>query len=227
MLERNPNSGPEPREQPTYSPAEVAHYIAVPVSTVRYWCLGRDQYASLIQPAQRQPPLLSFINLVELHVLGAIRRRHRVSMPNVRTALDYVEIKLGLSQPLSNHRFKTDGVSLFVEHYGQLINASQRGQIAMREILDAALVRIEWDDQDQPVRLFPYTRKDTALTARLIVIDPAVCGGRAVIDRTRIAVEVVAERFKAGDSFQNLVADYGCDPEAIQEAIRCELPIAA
>ena len=63
--------------------------------------------------------------------------------------------------------------------------------------------------------------------ARLIVIDPTVCGGRAVIDQTRIAVEVVAERFKAGDSFQDLASDYGCAPEAIQEAIRCELPIAA
>ena len=227
MLGRKLNSDLEPREQLAYSPAEVAHYIAVPVSTVRYWCLGRDPYAPLIRSAQMRPLLLSFINLVELHVLGAIRRRHRVSMPNVRRALDYVEREMRVSQPLANHRFRTDGAHLFIDQYGQLINASQRGQTAMREILEAALIRIEWDDRDQPVRLFPYTRKDTAQTAKFIVIDPTVCGGRAVIDRTRIAVEVVAERFKAGDSFQDLVADYGCEPEAIQEAIRCELPIAA
>lgn len=217
----------DPREQLAYSPAEIAHYIAVPVSTVRYWCLGRHHYASLIEPAQKQPLLLSFIDLVELHVLGAIRRRHGVSMPNVRSALDYVEREIGVSHPLANYRFRTDGVSLFVDHYDQLINASQKGQTGMREILDAALVRVEWDSRDQPVRLFPYTRKDTAQTAKLIVIDPTVCGGRAVIDRTRIAVEVVAERFKAGDSIQDLVSDYGCAPEVIQEAIRCELPIAA
>ncbi len=228
MLERNLNNGLEPREQPAYAPAEVAHYIAVPVSTARYWCLGRDHYAPLIQPAQTRPLILSFVNLVELHVLGAIRRRHRVSMPNVRAALDYVEEKMSVSRPLANHRFHTDGAHLFIDCYGQLINASQRGQTAMREILDAALVRIEWDDRDQqPLRLFPYTRIDTAQTAKFIVIDPTVCGGRAVIDQTRIAVEVVAERFKAGDSFQDLVPDYGCEPEAIQEAIRCELPIAA
>ncbi len=227
MPGQNQNNGLEPREQPAYSPGEVTHYIAVPVSTVRYWCLGRDPCLSLIEPAQQQPLLLSFVNLVELHVLGAIRRRYRVSMPNVRRALDYVEKKIGMSRPLANQRFKTDGAHLFVEHYGHLINASQRGQMGMREILDAALVRIEWDDRNLPVRLFPYTRKDTAPTERLIVIDPTVCGGRAVIDRTRIAVEVVAERFKAGDSFEDLVSDYGCAPEAIEEAIRCELPIAA
>ena len=228
MHGRKPKLGQEPREQPAYSPAEVAHYITVPVSTVRYWCLGQDRYAPLIQPAQTRPLLLSFVNLIELHVLGAVRRRHRVSMPNVRAALDYVEEEIGVSRPLANHRFRTDGAHLFIDCYGQLINASQKGQTAMRKILDAALVRIEWDDRDQqPVRLFPYTRLGTAQTAKLIVIDPTVCGGRAVIDRTRIAVEVVAERFKAGDSFQDLVSDYGCEPEAIQEAIRCELPIAA
>ena len=227
MQERNTDVGVAARGQPGYSPGEVAHYIAVPVSTVRYWCMGRGQYASLILPAQTHPLLLSFINLVELHVLGSIRRKHRISMPKVRAALDYVESKMKVSQPLANHRFQTDGVNLFVEHYGHLINASQRGQMGMRAILDDALVRIEWDDRDLPARLFPYTRKDTTATSRLIVIDPTVCGGRAVIDRTRIAVEVVAERFKAGDSIQDLVSDYGCGPEAIQEAIRCELPIAA
>ncbi len=135
MLERNSNGGLEPREQPAYSPAEVTRYIAVPVSTVRYWCLGRNHYASLIQPAQRRPLLLSFVNLVELHALGAIRRRHRVSMPNVRTALGYVKRKMRVSRPLANHRFRTDGADLFVDHYGQLINASREGQTAMREIL--------------------------------------------------------------------------------------------
>ncbi len=227
MPGQSPNSGLEPREQPAYSPVEVAHYIAIPVSTVRYWCLGRDPYRPLIQPVQQQPLLLSFINLVELHVLGAIRRRHRVSMPKVRAALDYVEKRIRVSQPFANQRFKTDGVNLFVEQYGHLISASQQGQMGMREILESALVRVEWDDRDQPVRLFPYTRRNTSPTERLIVVDPTVCGGRAVIDRTRVAVEVVAERFKAGDSIQDLVADYGCAPEAIQEAIRCELPIAA
>ncbi len=227
MLGQDPLSGMDPRQQPAYSPAEVAHYIAIPVSTVRDWCLGRDPYRPLIQPAQAQPLLLSFVNLVEIHVLGAIRRRYRVSMPKVRAALDYVEKRIRVSQPLANQRFKTDGVNLFVDHYGHLISASQQGQTGMRAVLDAALIRVEWDDRNLPVRLFPYTRKDTAPTERLIVIDPTVCGGRAVIDRTRIAVEVVAERFKAGDSFEDLVSDYGCKPEAIEEAIRCEFPIAA
>jgi uncharacterized protein (DUF433 family) len=37
----------------------------------------------------------------------------------------------------------------------------------------------------------------------------------------------VAERFKAGESLAELAADYGRDVTEIQEAIRCELDLAA
>ena len=205
----------------------MAHYLDIPVSTVRYWSLGRGQIRPLIEPAQDGPLALSFANLVELHVLSAMRRKHRISMPNVRGALDYVQSELDLARPLTSWRFQTDGAGLFVEHYGQLVNASKQGQMAMREWLGAALVRIEWDDTGRPVRLFPYTRKEPADSVGLIMIDPSVSGGRAVIRGSRIAVEVVAERYKAGESIHELAQDYGRDPTEIEEAIRCELKVAA
>ena len=217
----------DPREQPAYTPAEAAHYLDVPVSTVRYWSLGRAQISALIEPAQARPLVLSFRNLVELHVLSAIRRRHRISMSRIRGALDFVQERLGTEHPLAHQRFQTDGVDVFVEQYGQLINASQRGQTAMKEVLKNALVRVEWDSTGQPLRLFPYTRKEMKGAEPLIMIDPLVSGGRAVIRGTRIAVEVVAERYKAGESIGDLAQDYGRLPEEIEEAIRCELRIAA
>ncbi len=171
--------------------------------------------------------MLSFINLVELHVLSAVRRKHRISMPNLRRALEYVERELGLERPLASRRFQTDGVDLFVDHYGHLINASEQGQMAMKVVLGDALVRIEWDRTGRPMRLFPYTRNDTADTADIIMIDPLISGGRAVIKGTRIAIEVVAERYKAGESIRDLAEDYGRNSDEIEEAIRCELRIAA
>lgn len=217
----------DPREMPAYSPAEAAHYLDIPVSTVRYWSVGRDQIQPLIEPAQHGPLILSFANLVELHVLSAIRRKHLISMPKVRKTLDYVQRELGLTRPLADQQFQTDGVNLFVDHYAHLINASEQGQMAMKEWIGAALVRVEWDTAGQPVRLFPYTRKEPADSAGLIMIDPSVSGGRAVIRGTRIAVEVIAERYKAGESISELAQDYGRAPDEIEEAIRCELKIAA
>lgn len=224
-LKRKPRL--DPRSLPAYAPAEVAHYLDIPVSTVRYWSSGRGRIPALIEPAESGPLVLSFVNLVELHVLSAIRREHRISMPNLRRALEYVEHALGLERPLASRRFQTDGVDLFVDHYGHLINASERGQMAMKDVLGDALVRIEWDRAGRPIRLFPYTRGDISDCADIIMIDPSVSGGRAVIKGTRIAIEVVAERYKAGESIRDLAEDYGRNSDEIEEAIRCELTIAA
>ena len=217
----------DPREMPAYSPGEAAHYLDIPMSTVRYWSLGRDQIRPLIEPAEIDPLILSFANLVELHILGAIRRKHRISMPRVRAALDYVQSVLKVPRPLANREFETDGVGLFVDHLGGLINASSQGQMEMKEIIGKALVRVEWDAAGQPVRFFPYTRIEPSDSAELIMIDPSISGGRAVIRGSRIAVEVVAERYKAGESIRDLAQDYGRDRDEIEEAIRCELKIAA
>jgi uncharacterized protein (DUF433 family) len=227
MTARHTKNRFDPRELPAYSPAEAAHYLDVPVSTVRYWSVGRGQNQPLIEPAQVSPLILSFANLVELHVLSAIRRKHLISMPRVRRSLDYVQCELNLTRPLADRRFKTDGVDLFVDHYGHLINASEQGQMAMKQLLGAALVRVEWDNAGQPVRLFPYTRKEPTDSEGLIMIDPSVSGGRAVIRGSRIAVEVIAERYKAGESICELAQDYGREQNEIEEAIRCELKIAA
>ncbi|MDQ3199925.1 MAG: DUF433 domain-containing protein [Verrucomicrobiota bacterium] len=37
---------------------------------------------------------------------------------------------------------------------------------------------------------------------------------------------MVAERFKAGESADELAQDYGCEREKIEEAIRCGLTLA-
>ena len=81
----------DPREMPAYTVPEAAHYLGLPVSTVRYWSAGRDSYKALITAAEKHPVILSFLNLVELHLLAAIRREHEVSMPNVRRAIDYLK----------------------------------------------------------------------------------------------------------------------------------------
>ena len=79
------------RELPAYSISEVAHYLTVPDATIRYWATGQDNYEPLIEIPANRPALLSFINLVELHVLAAIRRKHTVPMPKVRAAIEYLK----------------------------------------------------------------------------------------------------------------------------------------
>ncbi|MYJ95100.1 MAG: DUF433 domain-containing protein [Proteobacteria bacterium] len=222
---------PDLRELPAYSVAEASRYLNVPQATVRYWATGRDNYAPLISIPTGKPTLLSFINLAELHILAAIRRKYTVRMPKVRAAIDYLKkitIKpFDQKYPLISEQLETDGLDLFTERFGALLNISQDGQITVRELMSAALHRIERDVQGVPIKLFPFTRNDIVQAPEFIVIDPALSAGRPVIAGTGLATEIIAERYKAGESIEDLARDYERTNEEIQEAVRCELQAAA
>lgn len=222
---------PDPRDVGAYGIHEAAHYLSLPAATLRTWVRGRSydtaagpQFSEpLIQLPDSGEPLLSFTNLVEAHVLGAIRQRHGVSMQQVRPALLYLEEELGVSHPLAHQEILTDGVHLFVERYGKLVNLSRSGQLAMREMLEAHLQRIEHDAQGLALRLFPFSRGDSLHAPRIVVVDPRIAFGRPVIAGTSVRTEVIASRLKAGESIRDLVDDYGIEAERVEEAIRYEL----
>src|ERR1700730_6115188 len=225
----------DPRLSPAYSMAEAAHYLRMPEGTLRSWVVGRwypvagqsKRSRPLIHLDDPQGQYLSFINLVEAHILAAIRRRHGVKLPKVRTALDYVKRQFHVERPLIHQTFQTDGLDLFVERYGDLINASREGQQAMKEIISVYLKRIERDARGFPIKLYPFTR-DTASDAapksdpRVVVMNPAVSFGRPVIAGTGIPVRSIYERYKAGDSVAGLAQGFRLEISAIEEAIRCE-----
>ena len=94
-------------------------------------------------------------------------------------------------------------------------------------MLAAHLRRVERDASGLAVRLYPFTRKRQPDEPRIIVIDPSVSFGRPTIAGTGIATTIVAERYKAGESIDELAKDYGCERSHVEEAVRCELASAA
>ncbi len=227
--------GGNPQNIPTYAISDAARYLRIPAGTIRSWTAGRSYPVSqgerffepLISTDDLKPRLLSFTNLVEVHVLRAIRKYHKIQLDKVRSALDFLEDQLRVSHPLAHESFSTDGVNLFIERYGTLISASQQGQTSLKEVVKTHLERIEPDDSGLAIKLYPFTRADEAHNPRIVVIDPRIAFGRLVIDKTGIPTGVIAERYKAGDSIQDLVEDYDCPPLFVEEAIRCEMPAAA
>ena len=230
-----PSTIPDLRAAPAYGFAEAAHYLRLPVATLRDWIHGcRYETASgvkrskpLIELPQRGVSSLSFFNLVEAHVLDAIRREHRIPMHTVRKALDYVQKHFPSKHPLADQRFETDGMQLFVSQFDKLISASEAGQLALRALLAGHLRRIEHDSAGLAIRLYPFTRKRTLDEPKIVVIDPRFSFGRPVLAGTGIATNIIAERYKAGESMDELADDYGCKRPQIEEAVRCELDLAA
>lgn len=240
---RQRDRGPraDPRALPNYRLPEAAHYLRLPVSTLRAWISGQAYMAAggprVFQPiitaaaANEWPPRLSFINMIEAHVLSGIRYQHKIPLGAVRRAMAYLTRETGSRHPLAEEEFQTDGVNLFVERLSlgqpQLVNVSAPGQLAMRDILRALLKRIERDNHGLAIRLYPFSRRPAPgkleQSPRFVVIDPRVAFGRPVLAGTGVTTSAIAERFDAGESIEALAADYGRSLEQIEEAIRCEL----
>jgi uncharacterized protein (DUF433 family) len=209
--------GRDPREIPAYRFTDAASYLRIPVTTLRAWAkgthYGTGDKRTFFKPVFFLPepdyPLLSYTNLVEAFVLSSLRRKHYINLYKIRTAIESLQERFNSKHPLAEHQFQTNGVDLFVEEYGELINVGTGGQLAMKEILEAYLTRLTGTDQPKNV-----------------VINPYVSFGKPVITGTGLPTRVVAERFKAGDSIPQIAANYGRKEEEIDDAIRYELRIA-
>lgn len=223
------------RRTPAYPFIEAAHYLNMPVSTLRSWCIGQDykvrgktrRFKPLIELDGSRNEGLSFLNLVEAHVLAAIRRRHDIPLPKVRDAMAFMRTKMKTTRPLVERSFQTDGVSLFVEELSSLVNVTHEGQIEMKELLLAHLHRIERDHAGLPIRLFPFTRSGTQEREAPVQIDPTIAFGRPSLRGRAVPTAVLADRFKAGEPMTELARDFDVGVDVIEDAIRCELDRAA
>ena len=222
--------GKDPRDLPRYSTAEAAHYLRLPPATLKTWVHGRidpnGHRAEAVIKLPTDSRLLSFQNLVEAHVLGSIRRHHGVSLQRVRKALRFVERRLQKTRPLVSTKFQTNGVDLFVEELGKLINASSEGQTEIEGALRASLARVEHDADGLATRLFPFVCGDSH-EPKVIVVDPRLSFGRPVVAKTGVPVSVIVGRYRAGEDVAAIAKDYDISVAQTHDAIRTAIPAAA
>jgi uncharacterized protein (DUF433 family) len=227
----------DPREIPSYSIPEAAHYLRLPSATVRSWVLGRNYTTKhgtkpfdpliRIEEKKAQPPLLTFTNIIELHVLRAIRTQHKIPMKSIRPAITYIEEELGYPHALARSKFYVDGLDLFIEVFDKFLNASKGGQVAIRKVMARYIKRIDWDDKGIATQLFPFTRVSEDEGPKLVVMNPRISFGRPVLVGTGVRTLAIAERYSAGESSLDLARDYGCEQLQIEEAVRYELAKAS
>lgn len=215
------------RNQPSYSPTEAARYLRLPAATLRTWLIGRDYpkgearatFHPLLKPASRQPLLLSFYNLIEAHVLRALRREHSVAIRELRTAIAFAEKKLHIPRLLLSSDLRTHAGQVFLDKYGELINLSASGQLAMRKMFEEHLRRVEWDEWQFPIRLYPYVDSIPGVDERAIAIDPNIAFGRPIVRRAGVSTAAIADRIDAGETVKALAKDYDLSVEEIEQAV--------
>jgi uncharacterized protein (DUF433 family) len=218
------------RDFAAYTLADAARYVRLPAATLRSWLLGRQyptvegsgQFPPLIRPAARRPVLLSFSNLIEAHVLRSLRTEHGVPVKALRRALKYAEKELRIDRLLLRPELRAGAGKLFLDRYGELIELSASGQLAMRRVFDEHLKRVEWDSSNFPVRLYPFLWAAASSEERPIVIDPRIAFGRPVVLRKVISTFAIAERIDAGETVEDIAADYDLGPSEIEQAVLYE-----
>jgi uncharacterized protein (DUF433 family) len=211
-------------EEPAYGVPEAAVYLRVPYQTLRYWSTGFGKRSPIIHPIQENPARLSFLNLLECHVLAGMRKVYDLKLPRVRNALRTVtEQDDGGPHPLINVAFLTDREDLFIERLGKVINVSQHGQMGLNYYhLHLERVKI---DREGMFRFFPFVGEPRPSEPELVEINPMIGFGKPIIAGTGVSTAIIASRFNARESITDLAAEYGCSPQQIEEAIRWERPI--
>ena len=215
------------RDQPAYGAAEAARYLRLPAATLRTWLVGRDYpkggaqatFLPLIEPACVQPLRLSFYNLIEAHVLRALRTEHGVALAELRNAIAYAQKKLHVQRLLLSAELRTHAGQVFLDRYVELINLGAAGQLAMRRMFEDHLQRVEWDEWQFPVRLYPFVDTAHRSADRPIAIDPRVAFGRPIVQRKGISTAAIVDRIDAGESVEALAEDYDLSRDEIEQAV--------
>jgi uncharacterized protein (DUF433 family) len=227
-------NGPVPAEDQRFAPAysflEAALCVRLPIATLRVWALGRTyptaggpkQTSPMFRIADRESKLLSFVNLIEAHVLRGLRTKHEFTMHHVRRALKELVRHEPPPYPLAFEDFLTDGADLFIERFGALINLNRAGQIAMQETFKVHLKRIERAKSEGPIRFFPFIRSEDVEGSRTVSVSPRIAFGRPVIAGTRITTAEIAGRINAGETLDKVAEDFDLTTQQVTDSILFE-----
>ena len=209
-------------ELPLYGLSEAALYLRVPIKTLEYWAFGRKPVSPLIRPASKKPRSLSFLNLLECHMLASLRTIYDLRLPKIRQALVHLNKTTGFKHPLIEQPLLTDRIDLLISEMDRFVNLSRGGHLAIPGIVEAHLERVEYDKPLGVFKFYPFVRERSATEPKFIVINPALGFGKPVIAGTGISTAVIASRFNARESIPELAKEYGLEEKHIEEAIRWE-----
>lgn len=207
-----------------YTVTEAARYLRMPRATVVSWLRGQN-YPDVASNEDSEPVIadeqLSFHALVELHLVKGLRGLRGVSVAKIRRSLDHArtaDLATSLLEFVQRGLREGDG-DLFLEHGFVL---SRSGQLALKEILESYLDRIDLDTTDVPRRFYPFISDALGSDRKTILIDPLVAFGQPTLADTGIPTAIIAMRYDAGETLDDLAWDYELDPKLLQDAILYE-----
>lgn len=208
-----------------YSFAEADYIANVRRGTSQRWLTGyvyqRGAERITRPPVTDRPKVsdgASFIDLVEIVAIGRLRAIG-FSLPAIRRVVQHCRDLFKAERPLVTLQFKTDGREIFVREGSQLVEVLRRkGMQAWSEVLSPFLEQLDYAESVQMACRWWPLGKDHP-----VVVEPDYGFGRPVIAGKGVRVEIIVERFAAGDSTAQICEDFNLAPEQVEAALRFDL----
>ncbi|MGL4552323.1 MAG: DUF433 domain-containing protein [Gemmataceae bacterium] len=228
-------------EVPLYTYLDAVRFLRVPIWTAlsfspqrrlhplqfeeRFWRepRSRARFADDYGPTLRGDELerISFRSLASLFVISSLLRPLIEDLPY--REIDYLIVDVSHEAVRRN----VNDPRLFTESewvlglFDRIIDrapALDRGSLLKLIALHQARVEVK---EGIPVRFFPFSRAPAPDAPRAVVIDPELRFGRPTVKGA--PTDVLAERWRAGDSAADLAEDYGLTVPEAEEALRYEV----
>jgi uncharacterized protein (DUF433 family) len=224
-------AGKDPVELPRYSYRDAARATGVAPTTIGAWFRGQHWYSDtstgFFKPVLQRPdaddPRLSFNNLLEVHVLRALRKVHDVKLDTVRQAITVAEKEYDVPRLLISNKLHTGGGELFLRTISELVHLTRSHQMVLRDLFAQYLERITVEGAHADLKPFyPFPNNPALGTQKLILVSPFVSFGAAVISRIGVTTATIARRAEAGEEKASIVEDYGLQEAEFDEAVLYE-----
>lgn len=215
-----------PREElrvPIYPATRVARYVGALAGTVRTWFDGRAAHAELPHRGAILPRAgtgrLSFIEMVEAHVLLTLKKGFKLPPKNVRRAMEYLRESNIPLEALAHKNLRADRTHLYLAIKDAMLSLSEGGQYVEHAIIEDGLSRLEFGSDGFASSYAP----NFGPHEDLIILTPFQNGGRPTLRHIGVAADAISDRYLAGETVHDLAKDYGVKSDEILAAINwCE-----
>jgi uncharacterized protein (DUF433 family) len=205
---------------PTYTIPEAATFLAMSSRTLLEWYAGEHP---ILRPSAtlRGIALLSFRDLEEVYKIHLLRFKHAKSLQYLRRAMWDARERTGSQHPLIDNEIDVmDRLALIVPGRGRrkrrAVTLGDRSvPDYFPEVVRTWGVRISATKDE----IFPwrYAADDDRSTP--VSLNPEVMSGRLVLTGTRIPVNMIWGRARAGEKTEDIARDYRIDAQQVQQAL--------
>jgi uncharacterized protein (DUF433 family) len=212
-----------------YSFSEAATLTGLKPSRVREWFRGksgevarRPVFSSDYEPVNGEFAV-SFLDLIDVYVAGRLRD-HGASLQTLRRVYGRMKELLNTEHPFCKRELLSDGKTVFL----RAVDEAGR-----EEIVEALTSRGVFPQIIKPFLKKIDYEQVTALAERWhiadqVVVDPALCFGKPVVEGVGIKTAILAAAYQANGKKAEAVADwYGIHPCHVLAAVTFEKSLAA